>query len=276
MNGMFDGVEAIYNFNGGLHQEPQQVINAEYSWNSDAPGRVTPTDFADGLRRWNALMSNEEMPAAVFASGGLFHEACARIYGPRAGASMARFFEHYEDRKPEASHLPAFYPHRLYSYVVLWRALLGDAAYSELEPSAAERAHLATRRLERADLQRRLSELWRQNARVNQSTERHLDAALREKDLRMDARADVAYLRKCLTAGERFALLLADYHGLLALEPPARRSQVESVAKSHHALGQWLQSEFTFDFVDPKGGDQAAWLETMEFLAVRLQQMRAQ
>lgn len=270
MNGMFDGAETIYNFNGGLHQEPQQVINAEYSWNSNAPGRKTPSDFAEGLRLWNAFLSNNEMPAAVIGPDGVFQMACSRLYGAKAGAAMAEFFQFYEDRKGGKT-LPNFYPHRLYPYVVLWRFLIGDMAYGEKEPTPQERSTIELLGTTRPALQRSISNIWRQNAAVNKRSEKYLNQALQQADLRKDAREDVEYLRKCLHAGEQFALLLGNYHELLVTPNP---SLLQQTIAAHHSLDEWLHREFRFDFTDPKGGDQAAWLETMEFLRTKLQGMR--
>jgi hypothetical protein len=274
MNGMFDGAEAIYNFNGGLHQEPQQLINAEYSWNSNAPGRTTPSGFQEGLRRWTALMSNQEEPPEVFGANGVFPLACARIYGDLAGASMASFFRYSEQHSSGNNRLPAFYPDRLYPTVVLWRFLQGDAGFSGVAPSTIELREIQSLKTTRSELQRNLSELWRHTAAVNLKTQKFVDEALRANDLRSDARPDVEYLRKCLLAGERFGTLLAEYHDLLAMNPSERAARVGRVASSHQALANWLHKEFRFDFPDPKGGDQAAWLETMELLHVRLQEMR--
>jgi hypothetical protein len=58
------------------------------------------------------------------------------------------------------------------------------------------------------------------------------------------------------------------------MDPSERAARVGRVVSSHEALTDWLHKEFRFDFPDPKGGDQAAWLETMELLRVRLQEMR--
>lgn len=270
MNGMFDGAETIYNFNGGLHQEPQQVINAEYSWNSNAPGRKTPSDFAEGLRLWNAFLSNNEMSAAVIGPDGIFRAACGRLYGPRAGAAMAEFFQFYEDRQATTA-LPSFYPHRLYASVVLWRFLSGDQLYGEKEPTSEERSTIESLRTTRRALQQSIAAIWRQNAEVNRKSARYLDQALREGDLRKDARADVEYLRKCLRAGERFASLLGNYHELLEASTP---TLLEKTIAAHRSLDEWLHREFRFDFTDPKGGDQAAWLETLEFLRGQLQEIR--
>lgn len=270
MNGMFDGAETIYNFNGGLHQEPQQVINAEFSWNSNAPGRKTPSDFADGLRLWNAFLSNSEMPEEVIGTGGILHAACSRLYGSEAGTAMSSFFQFHEDRKTTNT-LPAFYPQRLYPYVVLWRFLVGDQAYGEKDPTPEERRTIESLNTTRAALQRNISSIWRQNAGVNQRSATYLEKALQATDLRKDAREDVQYLLKCLRAGEQFALLLADHHELLVAPTP---ELLQKTVARHSALDQWLHREFRFDFTDPKGGDQAAWLDEMEFLRIQLQRFR--
>lgn len=276
MNGMFDGAEAIYNFNGGLHQEPQQLINAEYSWNSNAPGRVTPSTFEGGLQRWNALMSNHEMPPAVFGKNGVFPEACKRIYGEKAGAKMAQFFSYFEERESAGDKpLPSFYPNRIYPYVVLWRFLQGDAPFSGVTASAVEDQAVKDLGTTRSELQGRLAQLWHQTAEVNRKTKSLIDEALAESDLRSDAREDVVYLQKCLSVGERFSKLLAGYHDLLATEASERDAQLQELTEEHRLLNEWLHREFQFDFTDPKGGDQAAWLEALEMLRVRLEEMRA-
>ena len=246
------------------------MINAEYSWNSNAPGRKTPSDFGEGLRLWNAFLSNSEMPEAVIGPNGLFQVACSRLYGRKAGVSMAKFFQFYEDRKI-ANDLPAFYPHRLYSYVVLWRFLAGDQVYGEKEPTREELNTIESLQTNRTTLQRSIAAIWRQNAEVNKNSAQYLKQALQEKDVRKDAREDMEYLRKCLQAGERFALLLAQYHELLIEPTPTLLNQT---VKAHRSLAEWLHREFRFDFTDPKGGDQAAWLDEIEFLRLQLQRFR--
>ena len=83
------------------------------------------------------------------------------------------------------------------------------------------------------------------------------------------------YLQKCLSVGERFSKLLAGYHDLLATEASERDAQLQELTEEHRLLNEWLHREFQFDFTDPKGGDQAAWLEALEMLRVRLEEMRA-
>ncbi len=266
MNGLFDGAEAIYNFNGGLHQEPQQVINAEYSWNSRAPGRTVPATFDEGLRRWQGLMMNEEMPEAVFGSKGVFPEACRRIYGAAAGELAARFYSFTESRIVPSGRLPAFYPSKVYPLAVLWRFLQLDSAYWEREPGGVEQASLRALNQSRGDLQRGLAEYWRQQAAVNRKARPLAAALLASPGLRSDARRDVEHLLRTVDAGTRISTLLAAYHEFLGSAslavPAALRSELRSTQ-------QWLRSQ-PGDFTDPKGGDIASWHECLDALRNRL------
>ncbi|MFN0170726.1 MAG: glycoside hydrolase family 20 zincin-like fold domain-containing protein [Bryobacteraceae bacterium] len=266
MNGLFDGAEAIYNFNGGLHQEPQQVINAEYSWNSHAPGRTVPATFAEGLRRWQALMMNEEMPEAVFGPMGVFPEACRRIYGTQAGELAAQFYSFAEDRTVASGRLPAFYPAKVYPLAVLWRFLQLDAAYWDREPGTIEQASLRTLKQSRGDLQRQLAAYWRQQASVNQKARPIAGSLLASRGLRTDAREDVRHLLRTLDAGTRISKLLAAYHEFLGSEassvPAALWSELQQTE-------QWIRSQ-PADFTDPKGGDIASWHECLDALRSRL------
>jgi hypothetical protein len=264
MNGLFDGAESIYNFNGGLHQEAQQVINAQYAWNSSAPGRLTPTSFDEGVKHWRALMKNDDLPPAIFASDGVFETACARVYGDRAGKAMARLQSFYEDR--QTGELPEFYPARVYTLAVLWRLLQGDSNYWNREPSAIERRALESMHVSRTELHRRLAKFWRQSDAVNQRGTRMLEEVFNAGDLRPDAVEDVEQLRVCLAAGSRIAELVAAYHDWLA-DPAADRTDV---LRRYASLSRWLRDNVHTDFADPKGGDRSSWFEAAESIRSNL------
>jgi hypothetical protein len=262
MDEIFDGAESIYSFNGGLHQEPQQVINAQYAWNSHAPGHIAPASFEGGLRKWHALLKNEELPGAIFAVGGVFDSACAKIYGVRAGAAMSRFQRFNEGRT--SGDLPPFYPAKIYPVSVLWRLLEGDALYVEAEPSDAEKKALDTLHLSRGELQSRLAAFWRQCDAVNKRGRNLLAEVSAAGDLRSDAQEDVQRLRLSLEAGEHIAALMTIYHSFLA--GAASAGAVESEYRSTLA---WLHDHVRADFVDPKGGDASSWFEAVEAVRSR-------
>jgi hypothetical protein len=263
MDGLFDGAESLYSFNGGLHQEPQQVINAEYAWNSHAPGRLVPGTFQDGVREWHALMKDDELPEAIFGQEGVFRSACAKIYGVRAGARMARFQSYQEERRGDE--LPEFYPHRLYALTVLWRLLQGDSLYWDRPPSQDEVRAMEALHIRRTELQSRLAGFWKQSESVNRSADKLLQEVFEAGDLRADARQDVERLRICLQAGEHLAILMVAYHDWLA-----NRSGIDEVERLCVSVSRWMRAHVPADFADPKGGDASSWLEATELIRSRL------
>lgn len=281
MNGMYAGAEAIYNFNGGLHQEPQQVMNAQFSWNVRAPGSYVPKTFQDALSSWNALMTNEKMPPEIFGQGGLFDAACRKIYGASAGQAMARFFRYSEpSRLPNAATaLPRFYPQRIYPVAVLWRYLQGDSAYWNPKPDRNEESAIKNLGVTGSEFHRRLSLLWDQTAVVNRTAAAFAREAERAADLRRDAREDVRHLARCLAVGERFARLLTAYHGILATGR-ARGSEFEQKAEAvmleRNRLAEYVQREFQFDQVDPKGGDLSSWIAALDRIRHHLITLRSE
>ncbi len=287
MNGIFKGAEAIYNFSGGVHQEPLQVVNAEVSWNSDAPGSRQPSTFQTALDAWNTLRSNQELPEEVFGTGGLFDEACIRIYGHKAGKVMARFFNFFEPLR--GREIPAFYPRKVYPTAVFWRLFQADSAYWGFDQSsmgsraltdsveaAAEvrirgRANLSID-TDYGELQRRLSAFWRQASEVNVKGRRIVAEALASPDVKGDAEPDLRHLDRCLEVGVRFGRLLASYHQFAAehASGKAEPKGIEENLIQIQELWNHLDSSFSFDTVDPKGGDLSSWTLTLEELRSNL------
>lgn len=221
-------------------------------------------------------MKNESLPAEIFGPEGLFEVACSKIYGERAGAAMARFFHYYEPRQGQNSDtlLPNFYPQKIYSLAVLWRLLQGDSVYWNFEPDANEQKVLGSMGIDHAALHRGIAAFWAQNSEVNRKARDLTSAALATPDLQHDARGDVEYLSRCITVGERFGRLLSAYHNLIAEKTSRSRDvfeqRLQSVLTEHKELSQYLHKNFIFNLVDPKGGDQSSWLESLERIRIEL------
>ncbi len=285
MNGIFEGAEAIYNFSGGVHQEPLQVVNAEFSWNADAPGSQRPKTFETALAAWNRLRSNQELPEEVFGSGGLFEEACVRIYGAKTGKVMARFFNFFEPLGDDE--IPAFYPRKVYPNAVFWRLFQADSAYwgsgsagsrslEDTEDAATEiRIRGRVRTYSAQDyalLQRRIATFWRQLAEVNRKGKRMVIEALGAGDVREDAVPDLRHLERCLEVGIRFGGLLASYHDAIGSRVTGLDGQEEirEILTGIERAWTYLEDTFSFDTVDPKGGDLSSWVLTLEELRSNL------
>ena len=189
---------------------------------------------------------------------------------------MARFFHYNESRKGRESDtlLPDFYPQKIYSLVVLWRLLQGDSLYWNFEPDGNEQKVLNSMAIDHAVLHRRIATFWAQTSEVNRKARDLVLAALATSDLRQDAKEDVEYLSRCIAVGERFGRLLSAYHNLIAENTSRNRGvleqQLQLVLAEHKELSEYLHKNFSFSLVDPKGGDQASWLDGLERIRLEL------
>ena len=304
MNGIFKGAEAIYNFSGAVFQEPLQLFNAEYSWNVDAPGHVIPIRNEETRSTWKALMNNRDLGPEITGPAGFLSEAFRQLYGDDAGGKMHRIFNFYRTQRrvevPEGigrtimathydrtvdevygSEIDLLVPvaaERLYPLSILWRILSMDQESGGPKLSARAKELTTLLGIDSVDWQRRWAELWQAYDEVNAEAVALTSEVLRTSDLRADARPDVEYLRKCLRVGRGFARVLNRYHEALAasLDKKGRDVVAPLVARTKNELDT-LESlpdrDFTFDTVDPLGGDQATWLEGLHQIKARLQEL---
>lgn len=276
MNGLFTGAETIYNFCGSAFQEPLQILNSEFAWNSKAPGHRIPATYESSQATRQAMMTNLDVPREIEGDGGLLPEACRKLYGRQAGEAMLRYFTFFkaQPRTGDGSPMVPVAPERLYATPILWRILELDRDSSSTPPDSDSQRWIGKLRLSPADWQERWSHLWLGYAKVNSEAGALVGATLRSPDLRKDALEDVAYLKKCLDVAQRFAALLAAYHLALSFHAagnaPKARRQFDEVRSLVNALSAFLEQNFRFDTVDPLGGDQASWLETLDYLRSRV------
>ena len=161
------------------------------------PGPNGPLPSRRLWRHGTGCGSNQELPEEVFGSGGLFEEACLRIYGAKTGKVMARFFNFFEPLGDDE--IPAFYPRKVYPNTVFWRLFQADSAYwgsgsagsralEDTEDAATEiRIRGRVRTYSAQDyalLQRRIAAFWRQLAEVNRKGKRMVTEALAAGDVR--------------------------------------------------------------------------------------------
>jgi hypothetical protein len=90
LNREFLGAESIYNGGGGINQEPFQLINAEYSWNSRSNGFFSdPGTYEAAVDLWKKYVVNDLRPGPLFDPGGMLDRVCALLYGRGAGKHVA-------------------------------------------------------------------------------------------------------------------------------------------------------------------------------------------
>ncbi len=289
LNGMFRGAETMYNFSGGVHQEPQQLLNAEFSWNATAPGFRAPVSHADALSTWKALSAFEQVPEEIGGPDGFLVHACRKIYGPRAGDAMWRFFNLYEPQpvidgrtlvpRNLSGTGKMYFPDRIYPLSVLGGTLLVFDGESWDVPitKPGVTTILKSLDMDEATWQQRLGQGWALYASVTRRGQTLAQTAYDASDLNPGAKPDVEYLLRCLGAGERIADLLSAFHATLAEASPERKAALPAKLKESRdrldRLTSYLRDNFTFDRVGPLGGDQAIWLETVESIRVRLEEL---
>ena len=169
---------------------------------------------------------------------------------------------------------------RIYPLSILWRILSMDQESGGPELSARATELTTLLGIDSVEWQNRWAELWQAYDEVNTEAVALVSDVLQTSDLRADARSDVEYLRKCLRVGRGFARVLNRYHEALAasLGKKGRDVVAPLVAGTENeldALESLLDRDFTFDTVDPLGGDQATWLENLHKIKARLQELSA-
>lgn len=230
---LFSGAESVCLSNGGLHEEPVQLMNAEFLWNGSASRWAEhPRTATEAAALFDAMTRGEHRPAAIFGPDGLLHEACLRLWGEDAGPHM-----HRAHLSGDGRHWPVA---RVWWTVTReMRRLKGDPVGHDWTWES-------------------LREDWRLRLKVTREALGHARAA---QQIREDT--DIRWFARCLDVGERFAEVLVDCMALKIEDHAALRNEL---AARLNQLQAYLESEFTFDRTDVLGGDPGCWLETVDLL----------
>ena len=179
-----------------------------------------------------------------------------------------------QPRAEDSSRLVPLMPERLYPQPILWRVLQLDRDFGGLALGRPTQDLLTKLKISSVEWQKRWAEIWRVCGDVNRKAIRAVDEALQSRDLREDAREEIAYLKKCLEVAHHFSRVLASYHDVLeqvvAEDRKALAGRVRQAQKQLKTLSDFLKDNFSFDTADPAGGDQAAWSEAVLFLRNQL------
>lgn len=259
----FLGAESLYNGGGGINQEPFQLINAEYSWNSRSNGFFTePGTYEEAMDLWKKYRANELLPDPVFGADGMLDRVCALLYGRRAGKHVAelnrRFVSVGEDQTP-----PAMWT-KLYPLSVLWRSLAVDSAAWTSEIADPKLKHFLNEKgMGSATYHKNMASRWAKWKEVTEVGLQQVQGALRESDLKPESRADLEYLSRCLSVGVQFGELISDLHAWLAGNERQEALLRSSRAKTND-LENLIRRSFPTDVIDPSGGDIRAWLAALK------------
>ncbi|MEN6544756.1 MAG: glycoside hydrolase family 20 zincin-like fold domain-containing protein [Armatimonadia bacterium] len=225
---LFAGAGSVCLSNGGVHEEPLQVLNAEFLWNGvNQRYGLDPLDDTAARELWGKLSLGQVRPAAIFAEGGYLQQACRRLWDePVADLMWQAYLCGGESGCGPVSRV-------WWAVTREVRRLMGDAVYGAW---AAEK----------------LDERWRLRA---ENTREALGYAQQAAALTDDE--DVQWFARCLRVGLGFSEVLA----MMYAQEPA-----EKVIDRLTELETHLKGDFSFEPTDLLGGDPGCWLETLESL----------
>ncbi len=231
---LFEGAASVCLSNGGVFEEPVQLLNAEWLWSGDRAEyieRPGDPDEAERLRR--ALCYGHHRPAGVFANDGLLRRACHRLWGPEAGEPMYRFYLCGDDGETAP-------------ICRVWWAV------------TREMRRFRGDRVEAEWTWQSVHEKWQRRLQATIKAIGHVSAAA---DASGDA--ELSWLVRCLEVGRGFSEALVLATSLKLRDDPTTRAQL---AEALDALEAHIEREFTIISADILGGDPGCWLETVELL----------
>jgi hypothetical protein len=248
LNNLFLGARAILHDNGNAYQEPLQLLNAEYAWNTRSTGYAPrPQTHQETWELWIGLCENEIAPAETYGENGLLLRGCSRLYGASIAHIMARYFTAFETLQEAAgnregvgthqdevprrkSYLPMT-SNRVHALPILWRALALDSktwgAEIDNERMLTEMSRLL---IDRPELHRRLKRRWVLTGRMLELGENLLAEAFKRAASNA-VRDELQFLLDATRTKLPLARGLASFHDALAelLGPQVDRGRAASL-----------------------------------------------
>jgi hypothetical protein len=277
LNAMFRGATTMYNFSGDFYEEPMEIINAEYAWNTNANPSRNPRINAEAMRTYLSYMYQENKPSELFGQDGLYQYACKLLYGKTAGPLMASYYQRSslvpgKELESKTAESTAGYPHssylpwtkaRVYAVPEYWKDLLWDSQTwgRGIKPG---RYAAAFRRLNvpADELHTRLERYWEIRAKLNTAGAADIAKALRA-DPSQSSMRDLQFLAASFRVDQPLLEALVHFHrgmaAYIASPPDSRIAKAEfqealAGAKQCHELA--IQ---TFPHpIDPSGGEVGA------------------
>jgi hypothetical protein len=230
---LFAGARSVCLSNGGVHEEPLQLLNARALWCGAHSGFAqTPEDPAQADALYAQVVAGTFRDDALFGPDGALHAACLQLWGADAGEHLFRAYTCAPDglRGPVSR--------------VWWaitrevRRLRGELAEHGLTPEG-------------------LRERWRVRVEVTGTALGHAQAALQARE-----DPDIRWLCTCLDVGGRFARAVLLAMDARAGDGAARTALVHLLDE----LALHIEGLNIADRTDVLGGDPGCWLETVELL----------
>jgi len=129
------GYDGMALFNGNAFQEPLQVYNAEYLWNSESDGfykiSPKPTNYQDYTDMFLKMVRSQIRPDEVYQDGGFLDIICQKLYGDELGLAVAKLYKiagkNGEPPIPYASNVDIFTNYSKAVYPMRWEEEMKEA-----------------------------------------------------------------------------------------------------------------------------------------------------
>ncbi|GEM_PF-1320519 len=278
LNALFRGARSMYNASGDFYQEPMEVFNAEYSWNTRSAGFYrSPLRNTEAVDLWRRYIYEENQPAELFAPGGLYDAACELLYGPTAGPIMKAYYREsawLPDRQGPAPSGGRYYYARVRNYLPMtwnrayaipshWRHLALDSKTWGPEISnEAYGAAVAALKIDRRELHRRLARRWRMVSELNAKGAQYIGQALGANPLPRSVE-DLRFLQTSFRVYQPFTEALAQFHMGMEIYFSPQKDVAAMKQNFEEALGEAKQARqlagAAFPHpIDPVGGEAGA------------------
>ncbi len=224
----YDGAESVCLSNGGVHEEPVQVLNSTFLWSGSAGGyRENPANEVQAESVFLRMAAGDYLPAKIFAAGGYFEKVCIHLWGVQAGKLMSRaLLVRLNGRMPVSR--------------VWWSITNTVMALKRSEDWS--RGNCAREWIDRERATWSALKLARQAAHVS-------------------ANEDIHWFVKCLEVGRQFAVAVKLLVLLKSAKDQTAAVRLERVIKDVKAR---IRRNHPIRKTDILGGDPGCWLETIE------------
>ena len=293
-NVMFEGATTIENSSGSFAQEPMQLLNAAYGWNTRAHGIFIPaTTHSESRQNYMRGTFNLHEPEEIVGDNGFLGRACRKIYGEQAGAFMYRYNRLYRVQREFATEkkrvnetTPHWASRRIYPMHTLaynsarasrtWRPDLAEVDRRLV--SMAQTAAGETTEITGAVLHDKLSRVWNLRAAVTREASGLVQTALQSKDLRPEAKEDLEHLFARLNLGYRFADSVSALH-VAYRDCATKNSDVaqETLQRARDRLAEtvtFMNDNFEFQMTDASGGDQSSWRHYSTLIGEKIDELQ--
>ncbi|MBT9150113.1 MAG: hypothetical protein DDT40_00279 [candidate division WS2 bacterium] len=228
---IFKDAKAVSLFNGHVHQEAVQALNANYLWNVNFPGSdELSSDRNEAIEKFKSFRDGKIKSQSVFGKNGILDKACNMLFGKKSGGHMSSLYR--------LKSIDGYGP-----TAVIW--------------------HPVTRRLWNGEqlFDKKFFNEWQQRLSINKKAIFYVEKALRY--LQADLREDIEWLLRCLGVSYRFLNILVKYN----FSQVSLSKMVEKkFLKDLNGLKIFLNNNFSFDSADPLGGDIGTWKPAIKLL----------